>query len=61
MRSKKQQNLKSEAYMANITRKGNVKKSLIVMFTQKDQEDEKGVGTFVLAFFLFVVAGSGDI
>ena len=55
MKSKKQMNLKSEAYMANINKRGNVKKSLAVSFTQKGDDDERGVGTYMLAFFLFVV------
>ena len=57
--SRKQMKLLSETHMSNMGKKGSVPASREVTAIQKVKDEGVTVGPILLAFFLFVVVGSG--
>lgn len=52
--------MRSEAHATNIEKRGSVPKSRSVIPTQNKRNEGLTIGPIVLAFFLFVVVGSGE-
>uniref|UniRef100_A0A8C7LTM6 Stress-associated endoplasmic reticulum protein n=1 Tax=Oncorhynchus kisutch TaxID=8019 RepID=A0A8C7LTM6_ONCKI len=56
MVAKQRIRMANEKHSKNITQRGNVAKS-----TRNPQDDKVAVGPWLLALFIFVVCGSGDM
>uniref|UniRef100_A0A8C4S4B5 Stress-associated endoplasmic reticulum protein n=1 Tax=Erpetoichthys calabaricus TaxID=27687 RepID=A0A8C4S4B5_ERPCA len=56
MVAKQRIRMANEKHSKNITQRGNVAKS-----TRNSQDDKVSVGPWLLALFIFVVCGSGEL
>lgn len=73
MAPKQRMRIASEKYNQNVNSRGNVPKSVVVSSEghggivfilsslQKPDEEKSPIGPYVLAFFIFVVCGSGEL
>jgi hypothetical protein len=58
--AKRTMKARSDAHASNIEKRGNVPRSRSVIYNQRKRDDGLTIGPILLAFFLFVVVGSGE-
>ncbi|KTG39390.1 hypothetical protein cypCar_00018480 [Cyprinus carpio] len=61
MVAKQRIRMANEKHSKNITQRGNVAKTLVRPSSVRPQEEKYPVGPWLLALFVFVVCGSGNI